>query len=291
MRKSLKDRIFDFCVICFLLAVAVVTLYPFLHITAVSFSSSQAVSQYKVSFYPIGFNLQAYKAVLDNPSIWTGYFNTILYTTVGTAINIMITTVTAYALSKKDLYAKRFFSAVFVFTMFFSGGMIPNYIVVKNLGLLDTMWAVILPPALSTYNMIIMRTYFEGFSEELEDAARIDGCSPLGVLWRIILPVSAPIMLTISLYYAVFHWNSYFHPMLYLQTKKKFPLQVFLQQILISGETAFANASSSIDSSQLLVSEAVKYATIIVAVLPIIILYPFIQKYFTKGALTGSVKG
>lgn len=291
MKKDIKSKLFDFCIVCFLLLVIVVTLYPFLHIAAVSLSSSQAVSQYKVSFYPIGFNLEAYKAVLGNKAIWTGYFNTILYTVVGTAINMILTTLTAYGLSKKALYGRKFFSAAFVFTMFFTGGMIPNYIVVQKLGLIDTMWAVILPPALSTYNMIIMKTYFQGFSEELEDAARIDGCNPLGVLIRIILPVSSPIMLTIGLYYAVFHWNSYFHPMLYLQTKNKFPLQVFLQQILISGETAFANASSSIDSSKLLVSEAVKYATIIVAVLPIIMVYPFIQKYFTTGALAGSVKG
>lgn len=288
---KMKSRIFDILNIVFLCSVIIVTLYPFLHIAAVSFSSAQAVSQYKVTFYPIGFNTQAYKAVLDNPSIWTGYFNTILYTLVGTAINMVLTTMTAYALSKKELYGRRFFTAMFVFTMFFSGGMIPGYIVVKSLGLIDTMWSVVLPPAISTYNMIIMRTYFEGFPEELEDAARIDGCSPLSTLWRIILPVSAPIVLTISLYYAVFHWNSYFHPMLYLQTKNKYPLQVFLQQILISGETAFANASSSIDSSQLLVSDSVKYATIIVAVLPIILVYPFMQKHFTKGALAGSVKG
>lgn len=291
MKKNLRSRLFDAAVVCFLFLVIVVTLYPFLHIAAVSLSDSRAVSQHRVSWYPVGINWNAYRAVLGNPAIWTGYFNTILYTIAGTFINMLMTTLTAYALSKKALYGRRFFSAMFVFTMFFSGGMIPNYIIVKNLGLIDTMWSVILPPALSTYNMIIMKTYFEGFSEELEDAAKIDGCSPLGVLTRIILPVSSPIMLTIGLYYAVFHWNSYFHPMLYLQTKSKFPLQVFLQQILISGETAFANASSSIDSSQLLVSDSVKYATIIVAVLPIILVYPFIQKYFTKGALTGSVKG
>lgn len=291
MKKDLKSRLFDCCIVGFLLLVIVVTLYPFLHIAAVSLSSPGAVSRYQVSFYPIGLNLDAYRAVLGNPAVWTGYFNTILYAAAGTGINMVLTTMTAYALSKKELYGRKFFSAMFVFTMFFTGGMIPNYMVVKGIGILDTMWAVILPPALSTYNMIIMKTYFEGFSEELEDAARIDGCNPLGVLIKIILPVSRPIMLTIALYYSVFHWNSYFHPMLYLQTKNKYPLQVFLQQILISGETAFANASSSIDSSQLLVSESVKYATIIVAVLPVIIIYPFIQKYFTKGALAGSVKG
>ena len=224
-------------------------------------------------------------------SLLLGYRNSIIYTVVGTVINIVMTVMAAYPLSIRGFVGRNVITGLFVFTMIFTAPLIPTYLNIRSLHLLDTMWAVILPPALSTYNMIIMRTYFEGFSEELEDAARIDGCSPLGVLWRIILPVSAPIMLTIALYYAVFHWNSYFHPMLYLQTKKKFPLQVFLQQILISGETAFANASSSIDSSQLLVSEAVKYATIIVAVLPIIIFYPFIQKYFTKGALTGSVKG
>ncbi|MDL2234275.1 carbohydrate ABC transporter permease [Ruminococcaceae bacterium OttesenSCG-928-L11] len=290
-KKLRRFSAFDLCIALFLLFVMFITLYPFLHVLAVSLSDPYAVMKNEISIFPKGINLEAYKAVAKTPSIWISYKNTILYTVTGTAINLALTTITAYALSKPKLYGRRFFSAFFVFTMFFSGGMIPSYMLVKDLHLIDTMWSVILPIAISTYNLMIMRTSFQAFPAELEEAATVDGCNPIGILFRIVLPNSLPILMTIALYYSVTHWNAYFQPMLYLHTKDKFPLQILMQQILISGDTAFANASTSIDSSKLLISDTVKYAAIIVAVLPIVMIYPFIQKYFTKGVMLGAVKG
>lgn len=291
LRESKGSLLFDVSNHTILFLVLVATLYPFLYVASVSISDPQAVLQNRISFYPIGLNFNAYLAVFDNPSIWTSYKNTIVYTTVGTFINLLLTTLMAYALSKRSLYARKFFTVMTIFTMFFQGGLIPTYIVVNHLGLINSMWSVILPIAVSTWNLILMRTFFQEFPAELEEAATIDGCNPLQVLLRIVLPLSKPIIATISLFYAVWHWNAYLAPLIYLHDKVKFPLQILLQQILISGETSFADAVSSIDSSALIIGDSVKYATIIVAIFPILMVYPFIQKYFVKGMLIGSVKG
>lgn len=285
------SRLFDLLLHGLLLAVLVVTIYPFLHVLAVSVSDSHAVLEKRVSFYPIGFDWTAYQAVFDNPFLWNAYGNTLKYTVVGTSVNLILTTMMAYALSRRTLYGRSFFTVLVVFTMFFNGGIIPDYLVVRELGLINTMWAVILPVAVSTWNLIIMRTAFQEFPPELEEAAIVDGCNPLQVLYRIVVPLSLPILLTIMLFYAVWHWNSYFLPLVYLNEKVKYPLQILLQQILISDDTSFAEAGSSIDPSKLIISDSVKYATIIVAIAPIVMLYPFIQKYFVKGAMMGSVKG
>ena len=175
--------------------------------------------------------------------------------------------------------------------MFFNGGIIPNYIIISKLGLIDSMWALILPIAIGTWNLMVMRNYFEGLPSEIEESAAIDGCNPVQVLVKIVLPVSKPIFATMTLFYAVWHWNTYFSPLLYLNDKEKVPLQIFMQQILITGETSFANTVVGIEDTNLLISNTVKYATIMVAILPIIMVYPFLQKYFIKGVLIGSVKG
>lgn len=269
----------------------IITLYPFLYVVSVSLSEPYAVMQNRITFFPIGFNLNSYKAVLANPYIWISYKNTIIYTVVGTSINLLLTTTMAYSLSKKYLFGRKFFSIFTVFTMFFSGGIIPNYILIKNLGLIDTMWSLILPISIGTWNLMVMRTFFEGLPEETEEAATIDGCNHAQVLVKIVLPVSKPILATMSLFYAVWHWNAYFSALIYLNSKDKYPLQILLQQILITGETSFTSTVVGMTDTNLLISDTVKFATIMVAILPIIMVYPFLQKYFIKGILIGSVKG
>lgn len=290
-RIHLHSLFFDIFVHLFLAIVLFMTLYPFLYVFSVSLSEPYAVMQNRITFFPVGLNVNAYKAVLSNPYIWISYRNTIFYTVTGTAVNLLLTTTMAYSLSKKYLFGRKFFSIFTVFTMFFSGGIIPNYILVNKLGLIDTMWALILPIAIGTWNLMVMRTFFQGLPEETEEAATLDGCNPAQVLFKIVLPVSKPILATISLFYAVWHWNSYFSPLIYLNDKEKYPLQILLQQILITGETSFANNVVSIEDTQLLISDTVKYATIMVVILPVIMIYPFLQKYFIKGILIGSVKG
>ncbi|TDF98948.1 carbohydrate ABC transporter permease [Paenibacillus piri] len=285
------SRLFDVLTNSWLLLVVVATIYPFLHVASVSISEVNAVLEKRVTFFPIGFDTTAYKAVLDNSFLWTSYGNTVMYTLIGTAVNLVLTTLMAYALSKRSLYGRGFFTVLVVFTMFFHGGVIPNYLIVRELGLINSMWAVILPVAVSTWNLMIMRTFFQEFPSELEEAAIMDGCNPLQVLLRIVVPLSKPILLTIMLFYAVWHWNSYFLPLVYLNDKAKYPLQILLQQILISDSTSFAEANASIDPSKLIISDSIKYATIVVAIAPIVMVYPFIQKYFVKGAMMGSVKG
>jgi putative aldouronate transport system permease protein len=290
-KRGVGTLIFDGVNNLGLFAVLLVTIYPFLHVAATSISDSYAVLQNKVTFYPVGWNFSAYRAVFDNPALWTSYRNTILYTTVGTLINLSLTTLMAYALSKPRLYGRKIFTVIVIVTMFFQGGMIPSYIIVNKLELINTMWAVILPTAISTWNLIIMRTFFQGFPQDLEEAGIMDGANPVQILLRIVMPLSKPILATMTLYYAVGHWNSYMQPLLYLNEKVKYPLQILLQQILISGDTSFADASSVINAGEVLIGQSVKYATIIVAILPIILVYPFIQKYFVKGAMMGSIKG
>ncbi|NLM09612.1 MAG: carbohydrate ABC transporter permease [Clostridiaceae bacterium] len=290
-KANLYSVMFDVFINIILAMVVVVTLYPFLHVVSVSLSDPYAVMQNKVNFYPVGFNLNAYKSVLSNPYIWISYKNTIVYTVVGTAVNLVLTTAMAYSLSKKYLFGRKFFSIFTTFTLFFNGGIIPNYIIISKLGLIDSMWALILPIAIGTWNLMVMRNYFEGLPSEIEESAAIDGCNPVQVLVKIVLPVSKPIFATMTLFYAVWHWNTYFSPLLYLNDKEKYPLQIFMQQILITGETSFANTVVGIEDTNLLISNTVKYATIMVAILPIIMVYPFLQKYFIKGVLIGSVKG
>ena len=293
MRKktNIKDKMFLILINVFLTFVFIITVYPFLYVLAVSLSSPQAVMQNKVFLYPIGINFNAYKVVLDNKAIWVGYKNTLLYTSVGTFVNLLLTSTMAYALSKKYLYCRRFFSFIVVFTMFFQGGLIPTYLLVNKLHMINTMWAVIFPYAISTWNLMIMRTFFMALPPELEEAAYIDGYNPVLVFMKIVLPLSKPIMVTMALFYAVTHWNSYFTPFIYLNDKSKFPLQITLQQVLIAGSSSFENSSNAVADPNLIISDTIKYATIIVSILPIIFIYPFLQKYFIKGMMVGSVKG
>lgn len=275
----------------FLFLMLFLMVYPFVFVFCVSLSSPEAVTRNRVSFFPVGFNLSAYRVVAANNRIWSGYLNTIKYTVLGTLINLVITSLMAYALSKKYLFARKFFSFFVILTMFFQGGMVPNYLLITKLHMINTIWAVILPGAVSTWYLMVMRTYFSGLPAELEEAAMVDGCNPFFVFLRIVLPLSKPILVTMALFYAVGHWNSYMGPFIYLNDQAKFPLQIILRQILITGDTNFTNTLSFLDDTELIISDTIKYATIVVSILPIALVYPFIQKYFVKGVMIGSIKG
>lgn len=291
-KKSTSRILFEIVNIILMILLVVITLYPFLYVLAASFSDESAVLQGSISIIPSGFNLNAYKAVLNYPSIWTSYKNTILYTVVGTAINLVMTICGAYPLSRKDFYGKSVFTFFITFTMFFSGGLIPTFLVIQKLKLIDTFWVIVLPGAISTWNMIVMRTFFQGIPDSLEEAAIIDGCNDIQVLWNIVLPLSVPSLMTIGMFYAVGHWNSYFSALIYLKDASRYPLQLTLRQIVLQNQVNDLLAQSGVmEDTGRLMAETVKYATIIVSVIPILLVYPFIQKYFVKGVMVGSIKG
>ncbi|OZB90784.1 carbohydrate ABC transporter permease [Paenibacillus sp. XY044] len=268
----------------------IVTLYPFLYVLFASLSNPADLIQHRgLLLFPTGFSLESYKLVFENPMISIGYVNTILYVIIGTALNLTLTSFAAYALSRKGV---RFVGPIMfgiVFTMFFSGGLIPTYLNMKNLGLLDTRWAMILPSAISTWNLLVMRTAFAEIPVALEESARIDGANDFRILFRIFIPVSLPMMAVMTLFYGVAHWNSYMDALIYLRDRNLYPLQLVLQEILITNSTD-SMMSTVADVDKGLVQETIKYATIIVATVPIMLLYPFLQRYFVKGVMLGSIK-
>ena len=268
--------------------VCIITLYPFIYVLACSFSSDPAILGGKVTFLPVGFQTRTYKLVFDYPNIGLSYVNTILYTVVGTAVNLVLTILGAYPLSRKDLPGRKPITFFFTFTMLFGGGLIPTYLVIKSLHLLDSFWVMILPTAVSTWNLIMMKTFFQATPVSLLEAARIDGSSELGTLLRIVLPLSIPSIMTIGLFYAVGHWNDYFQAMIYLNTPEKYPLQILLRDIVL--QNSMDKQFASMQMGQRQGSEGVKYATIMFATVPILCVYPFIQKYFVKGVMLGSIK-
>ena len=291
--RSTGDRVFDWCVYILLALVLVIILYPLYFVLIASFSDPLEVIAGNVSFLPVRANLESYRLVFKNSQVMTGYRNTILYTLAGTSLNILMSICAAYPLSRPKLKGKGFGLAMMVFTMFFSGGMIPTYIIISDLGILDTFWVMILPTALSVYNVMIMRTFFStSIPRELEEAAVVDGASHLRILGSVILPLSKPILAVMVLYYAVAHWNSYFNALLYLSDQNRYPLQLILRAILIqnqASEESFSEIGNTYN--RMLLSETMKYALIIVSSVPVLILYPFLQKYFVQGVMIGSVKG
>lgn len=291
MRKSLGDRLFDTINVILLSALSLATLYPFVYVLFASLSEPADVAQYRgILFKPLGFTLEAYQRVLGNPSIGTGYRNTLTYVVLGTVINLFLTSLGAYVLSRKSLLWKKLMMFLIVFTMFFSGGLIPTYLLVsKTLNLTDTIWAVIVPSAINTWNLLVLKTSFEAVPEALEEAARLDGASDWTILFRIIIPLSLPAMAVITLFYAVGHWNAYFNALIYLRNRELYPLQLILREILISSNVeGMTTGAASGDVEQ--IGQTIKYATIIVATVPVLLLYPFLQRYFVKGVLIGSVK-
>ncbi|WP_211746943.1 carbohydrate ABC transporter permease [Paenibacillus sp. Marseille-Q4541] len=290
MKESLSYKIFKTCNAVFLLGIVFITLYPFLNVVAQSFSSESYINSGKVSLIPRGFNIETYKTVVKDSMFWTNYKNTFVYTIVGTAISMFLSTIFAYALSKKRLMGRKFLTMFAVFTMFFNGGLIPNYVLINSLGFSNSMWAIVIPGAISVYNMLIMKSFFENMPEELEEAASIDGLNTYGILFRIILPLSKAVMATMVLFYAVGHWNSWFPAFLYLDQKEMFPVTIYLRN-MIAGATGGTSAGATSADNLTQISANIKSVTMVLTILPILTIYPFVQKYFVSGVMLGSVKG
>lgn len=289
--NPLKNRIGGFDIIngIILVFISFITLYPIWYVFIVSVSSAEHINAGDVNIIPHGITFDAYKVVFANGKIWRSYYNTILYTVTGTVVNVLLSAMCAYPLARKDLFGRRFFTIFVTVTMFVSGGMIPLYLVVMKLKLLNTMWSVILPGAISTYNMIIMRTAFSGIPDSLAESACIDGANDITIFTKIILPLSKPILATMTLFYSVSHWNSFFPAMLYLNDQSKYPVQILMRDIVIAGD--MTSQSGDIASDINILAMNYKYAVIIISIVPILLVYPFLQKYFTKGILIGAVKG
>jgi len=293
IKASPSEEIFNIFNIILMLVMMIIMFYPMWHVLCASFSNAKMLSSHSgLLLMPKGFSTTAYKLMMKNPMIIKGYANTFFILFFGLVVNMFMTCLAAYVLSRRNLMFKKPLTIIIVFTMYFSGGLIPTYLNIIGLGLEDSLWAVILPGAISTYNMIVMRTGFASVPVSLEEAAKIDGASSFRVMWQIILPLSKATVAVVCLYYAVSHWNAWFNAMLYLTDRNKFPLQLILREILIQNDTSSMVTAMDVgagDSS--FVSETVKYAVIIVSVVPILCVYPFIQKYFTKGVMVGAVKG
>lgn len=289
-KKTPGQILFDICNTIFLLLLTVVTLYPIYYVLVASFSDPMQIYQSGgLLLFPEKFNLQNYITALSYDPIWIGYRNTIFYVVVGGAMRVVLTVMGAYALTRRGLPGKNFIMFAIMLTMYFSGGLIPSYMVMKELGLLDTVWSVLLPGCVSTYNLIVTISYFRGLPYELEESAKIDGAGEFTVLFKIMLPLAKPIIAVISLYYMVAIWNTYFGPMIYLDDANLKPLQVVLREILI-----LSQAAKEVDAGDNPVeafAEGMKYAVIMIATVPILCVYPFIQKYFVKGVTIGAVKG
>lgn len=289
-----SDKIFNVVNYVILSMFFVIVLYPLIYVISASFSSAEAVISGKVWLLPVDFNIEGYKAVFKHRYIMTGYGNSIFYTFTGTLINVCLTVFAAYPLSRKDFYGRGFFMFLLTFTMLFNGGLIPNYLLVKSLGMMNTRWALIIPNAMAVWNVIITRTYFQNnIPAELLEAAQLDGCNDLKFVSEIVLPLSTPILAVISLFYAVGHWNAFFNAFIFLKNPKLFPLQIILREILIMNQIDMQMLSS--DTEMLLkmqnLKELLKFSLIIVASLPVLVIYPLVQKYFVKGIMVGSLKG
>jgi putative aldouronate transport system permease protein len=289
-RKS-DEKIFDAVVNALAILIVVVVLYPLIFIVSASFSDPALVLNGEVILLPKQITLEAYRNVFQNDQIWTGYGNTILYTAVGTVINLIMTTLAAYPLSRPDLPGRGIIMFFVTLTMFFSGGLIPSYLLVKNLGMVDTMWALVIPGAIATYNLIVMRTYFQSsIPWEIQEAAHIDGCSNWKLLTHVILPLSKPILAVMILFYAVGHWNSFFNALIYIRSKEMYPLQLVLREVLMISQADAVDSNAGLES-KILLAESIKYVVIIISSLPVLLMYPFVQKHFVKGVMIGSLKG
>ena len=298
VKDTKADKVFmGFNYIFVILSVAIV-LYPLIYIISASISNPQAVNSGEMWLFPKGFTMEGYKTILQNNSIWRGYLNTIYYTVLGTSINLIVTLPAAYALSRPDFYGHKTFTTFMLITMFVSGGLIPSYLLVKNLHMLNTVWALVLPGAVSVYNIVVTRTFFQTtIPREMEEAAIIDGCSDFKLFFKIILPLSTPIIAVMALFYGVGHWNSYFSALIYLSDKSMYPLQMVLREILVLNDmSSTPTGGMTAEMAELMYSKQqlaaiIKYGVMIVSTLPIIVVYPFLQKYFVKGMMVGSVKG
>jgi putative aldouronate transport system permease protein len=297
IKRCKEDVIFDTVIFIVLTILLLIVAYPLWWVIISSVSDPKAVSGGQVIWHPIGFTLKGYLEVFKDDSIVRSFLNSVLYTVCGVLVNLAVTLPTAYALSRDRFSGKKAITMFYVITMFFSGGLIPTYLVVQNMHLLDTMWALILPGCLSVYNMIVARTFFKtNISEELYEAAEIDGCTQGRFFFQIALPLSGAITAIMVLYYGVGHWNSYFSGLIYLSDQNKYPLQLVLRSILITNESALQQAATTAEARAALnekkeLIEVMKYSLIIISSIPVLVLYPFIQRHFVKGVMIGSVKG
>ena len=294
-RKAKEDILFEWIVYFILALLSIIIVYPLWFVIIASFSEAKMVISGEVLWRPVHVTLENYAECLKNGDLMIGYRNSLGMLFLGTAVNLVLTILCAYPLSRRDLWGKSGIMLYVTFPMFFSGGMIPTYLLVsKTLHLTNSWWAVILVGGIATYNMIIMRTFFSGsIPYELQEAAQIDGCTPFGILFRIILPLSIPVICVIGLYYGVFLWNSYFQSLIYLTDKNKWPLQLFLRQILLANNVSAVYGGASVDemARRAMRAETIKYAIVVLASVPMLIIYPFVQRYFVKGVMIGSVKG
>ena len=282
-----KISLFDIINGFAMLIVGVVILYPIVYVISVSFSDTIYIVQNKITFYPKGFNLDAYKMILEDSRIPRSYLNTVLYTALGTTVNLLMTAMGAYPLAKKNFFGRKFFVTAIAITMFFSGGMIPTFIVVQKLGLINSIWALVIPNAIWTTQLFILKSFYESISPSLYEAAIVDGASEYRILFQIIIPLSKPALASLALFYFMGHWNSYFLPLIYLNDLDKLPLQVILRDMLIDNTAGNPNLMTA----SKLTPEALKNATIFISMIPVLLIYPFVQKYFAKGIMLGSVKG
>ena len=286
-----SDKVFNIVNTLILVVVLLIIAYPLYFVFIASVSDPIKVSSGLVTWRPVGFTLAGYEKILHFKRIWIGYRNTIFYAILGTCISLSLTITLAYPLSRKDFKLRNVIMYMITFTMFFNGGMIPTYLTINEMGLLNTIWAVVLPSAITAQHVIIVRTFYQGLPSELTEAAAIDGATNFKAFWYIVLPLSKAVIAVIALYVASSLWNSYFGPMIYLRDQNKYPLQLFLRQILLQNNMEGADIDASTIAEQGQVANLIKYGVIIVASVPMMILYPFIQKYFVKGVMIGSVKG
>lgn len=296
-RDCREDRIFNVVNLIFITAIFLLVLYPLILVISSSLSSGSANVLGKVKFLPVDFSFDGYLEIFNYKKIITGYSNSLFYLAVGTCVNVAMTILAAYPLSRLDLIGRKIITLLFIFTMLFSGGLIPSYLLIKNLGLIDSRAVMIIPKALNAWNVMVMIAYFRtSIPQSLYDAARIDGCTDFGFLIRIVIHISKPIIAVIALFYAIGHWNSYFDAMIYLNDYSKYPLQLFLKDILLSAQISF-DTLGAIDltpeemAMRMSLSETLKYALIVISSLPLMIMYPFVQKHFVKGVMIGSIKG
>ncbi|MFC4404115.1 carbohydrate ABC transporter permease [Gracilibacillus xinjiangensis] len=294
LRFSLSDKGFDIVNKIFLLIVTGVILYPLIFVVSASISDPGAVSSGQMWLWPVDITLEGYRKVFENSNIWVGYRNTIFYTLLGTLIHLLVLIPSAYALSRREVIGKKFILWLIIFTMFFNGGLIPTYLVVKSLGMVDTVWSVIVPNAVGAWSILVARTFFQqNIPEQLVEAAKMDGGSDFYIFWKVALPLSAPIIAVMALFHGVSLWNQYFNALIYISDQNLFPLQLFLREILVINEIDMNTQEAGQMESfveQVKTAGLIKYAVIIVSALPLLIIYPFLQRFFVKGVLIGSVK-
>ncbi|MBM7789992.1 carbohydrate ABC transporter permease [Tenggerimyces flavus] len=292
IREPRGDKIFMVFVYLLLIVFLSVILFPLIYIVASSFSDPEAVSSGRVILWPVDFTLRGYEAALSNPQVIQGYLNTVFYTVVGTLISVTLTIAIAYPMSRKTFVGRNVAMSVILFTMLFTGGLVPTYLVVQQLGMLDTRWALIIPQAIGVWQVIIARTYFRSaIPDELGDAAQLDGCSDLRFLWSVVIPLAKPMIAVVALTYAILQWNSYFDALIYLKNPDLFPLQLVLRNVLILNTFSGGAVDASLVLERQQLAELLKYSLIVVSSVPVLAIYPFVARYFTKGILIGAVKG